>query len=68
MLMIGTLQSVAVLARKRSPHVGMILGKERGIADPPALRCYEHAAAVLSLEGEGRQRVVDEAADLFLEV
>ncbi len=68
MLMVGNLQGVAVLARKRSPHVGMILGEERGIADPPALGCHEHAAAVLSLEGKGRPGVVDEAADLFLEV
>ncbi len=68
MLMVGNLLSAAVLARKRSPHVGMILGEERGIADTPALGCYEHAAAVLSLEGKGRPGVVDKAADLLLEV
>ena len=42
--------------------------KQRSIANPPALRGHEHAPAPVSFKGKGRTGVVDEAANLLLEV
>src|SRR3712207_4389865 len=54
--------------RTALPHDRVIGCEQGGVADPPALRCPEHAAATIRLKGKRWARVVDEASDLMLEV
>jgi hypothetical protein len=54
--------------RAALPHDRVISGQQWSIADPPAFRCHEHAAAPIRLKGKRRPGVVDEASDLLLEV